>query len=301
MDDRFLRHLNEGYKVTASFLVVLVLLIAGASWYGYVQITTLRARVAELDAKLTITTDFLTANIADATTTLGKALEQEKQNVRTQLGGVQDQVGSIGGTVNDLQKLSKTDPEFLAKYSKVFFLSDNYAPARLAEVPSAYAYTESKVSQVIPEVLPHLTKMLDRAKSDGIDLYVQSAYRSFNTQEALKGQYAVTYGAGTANSFSADQGYSEHQLGTTVDLITKGTGGQLNGFDKTPAYTWMLANAYRYGFVLSYPKNNAYYIFEPWHWRFVGTELAGDLHDDGKYFYELDQRAIDKYLINLFD
>ncbi|MFA7302220.1 MAG: M15 family metallopeptidase [Candidatus Paceibacterota bacterium] len=297
MDDAFFRHITRGYKITAGFLIALVILLAGVSWYGYTRIAALSTQVAEL----TSATALLQTNITEATTTLGAAIKQERQNVQYQLGGVKDQVGSINGTVTNLQKLSKTDPELLAKYSKVFFLSENYAPARLAVMPPEYQYDEKKRLQLVPEVLSYLQKMLDQAREEEVALYAHSAYRSFNTQEALKGQYAITYGPGTANTFSADQGYSEHQLGTTVDLITKGTNGQLSGFDKTPAYAWVVANAHRYGFVLSYPQKNAYYIFEPWHWRFVGVKLATDLHNQKKNFYELDQRTIDTYLVNIFD
>lgn len=74
--------------------------------------------------------------------------------------------------------------------------------------------------------------LLEDAKDDDAELYVKSAYRSFEEQSALKSAYSVTYGAGMANQFSADQGYSEHQLGTTVDFITKGLGGKLEGFEK---------------------------------------------------------------------
>lgn len=296
-----MRHIATGYKITAAFFVVIVLFIGAASWYGYTRITTLSEQVESLDIKLASTTALLQGDIAEATTSLGNALQQEKQHVQAQLGGVKDQVGSIGGTVTDLQKLSKTDPELLAKYSKVFFLSENYAPARLAEIPTEYSYIERNQLQIVPEVLPYLKKMLEQAKDDDIPLYIQSAYRSFDTQVSLKNAYSVTYGAGTANTFSADQGYSEHQLGTTVDLITTGTNGQLAGFDKKPAYAWAVANAHRYGFTLSYPKNNGFYIFEPWHWRFVGVKLATELHNSGKHFYELDQRTIDTYLISLFD
>lgn len=286
--------------MTVGFLL-LVVLVAAASWYGYTRFTSLSGQVTKLNAELASTTARLQSGINDATTSLGNAIQQEKQNVQEQLGGVQDQVGVIGGAVTDLKKLSKTDPELLAKYSKVFFLSDNYAPARLIQIPPAYEYNEKKTLQIIPEVLPYLKKMLDQAKADGVALYVDSAYRSFSTQSALKGQYTFTYGAGTANSFSADQGYSEHQLGTTVDLITTGTGGVLDGFSHTPAYKWVVANAYRYGFILSYPQNNGYYVFEPWHWRFVGVKLATDLHNSNTYFYTMDQRTIDTYLISLFD
>ena len=290
--------------VIGGFIFVIIL-GGGISWYGYTRLATLSEQVAELDAKfdtrLASTTALLQGDIAEATTSLGDALQQEKKNIQEQLGGVKNQVGSITGTITDLQKLSKIDPELLTKYSKVFFLSDTYAPARLVDIPPAYVYRETRSLQIIPEVLPYLQRMLDQAKADGIELYVDSAYRSFASQKSLKGHYTVTYGAGTAHQFSAEQGSPEHQLGTTVDLITTGTGGELVGFDTKPAYAWATANAHRYGFVLSYPKNNGYYMFEPWHWRFVGVKLATDLHVSNAYFYTFDQRIIDTYLISLFD
>ncbi|MEK7495870.1 MAG: D-alanyl-D-alanine carboxypeptidase family protein, partial [Patescibacteria group bacterium] len=73
---------------------------------------------------------------------------------------------------------------------------------------------------------------------------------------------------------------------------------------KTPlqaARLWLTENAYKYGFILSYPKQNTYYRFEPWHWRFVGVALATKLHDGNKYFYDLSQREIDQYLVSIFD
>lgn len=292
-------------QLTIAGFIFIIALVGIASWYGYLRLTTLSEQITQLDTKLDIqiasTTASLQNNLAEATSSLGNAFQQENLNVQAQLGGVRNQVGSITGVVTDLQKLSKTDPELLAKYSKVFFLSDTYAPARLVEIPSAYAYSETKQLQIIPEVLPYVLRMIEQAKAGGVALYVDSAYRSFASQKSLKGQYSVVYGTGTANQFSADQGYSEHQLGTTADFITTGTGGALAGFDATPAYAWMVANAYHYGFVLSYPKDNGYYIFEPWHWRFVGVKLATDLHTAGTYFYTMDQRAIDTYLISLFD
>ena len=142
--------------------------------------------------------------------------------------------------------------------------------------------------------------MIEAALSDGIKIWVVSSYRSFNEQASLKGAYTKTYGSG-ANAFSADQGYSEHQLGTTLDFTTEGLGGTINGFDGTKAYTWMQENAHKYGFTLSYPKGNAFYVYEPWHWRFVGEDLARDLKKDNANFYDWDQRKIDEYLISIFD
>ncbi len=299
--EKFFQRMTPSQWVVTGVFVFVLVLISSTSWYGYTRLNILSASIAQVNTDLASTTAVLRWSISDATSSLADVINKEKQSVQAQLGGVKAQVGSISGTLTDIDKLNKIDPQLLAKYSKIFFLSDTYAPARLVEIPNVYKYDEKSPLQIIPEILPHLEKMLDQAKKDGVTIYVDSAYRSFNTQGALKGQYSVVYGAGTANQFSADQGYSEHQLGTAVDLITIGTGGELSGFDRTPAYTWLLANAYRYGFVLSYPKNNNYYIFEPWHWRFVGVKLATDLHNAGTYLYTMDQRAIDAYLISIFD
>jgi LAS superfamily LD-carboxypeptidase LdcB len=212
----------------------------------------------------------------------------------------QTQIKKISKTVGVLDKLSKTDKELLQKYSKIYFLNEHYIPEKLTTIDKTYMYDESRNHQLHSKVIPYFNKMVDAAKDDGVDLFVVSAYRSFQTQAQLKGAYSVTYGSG-ANAFSADQGYSEHQLGTTVDFTTKGIGGGLNGFQNTPAYTWMKDNAYKYGFTLSYPESNTYYTFEPWHWRFVGEDLARDLRSDKAYFYDWDQRKIDGYLVNIFD
>jgi D-alanyl-D-alanine carboxypeptidase len=183
----------------------------------------------------------------------------------------------------------------------VYFLNEHYIPPKLEEIPEEYTYhTDGDPEFIHAQVYPFFKDMLDDALEDGVKLWVISAFRSFDEQRALKGAYTVTYGNG-ANTFSADQGYSEHQLGTTLDFTTENLGGGLTNFETTDAYVWLIENAHKYGFTLSYPKDNAYYVFEPWHWRFVGTELARDLHDDAQFFYDKDQREIDEYLVSLFD
>jgi len=293
---------------------VFVLAVAGLFAYSYYRIHTLSNELIALRADIASTTALtneslhtLALNIADLgeeTTGLSDVLNATRQNVATvesQVGGVSQTVGQISSTVGTLEKLSKTDPELLQKYSKVFFLNEHYAPERVIEIPKANLYIESEPELIHASVWPYLNTLFTAAKQDGITIYVRSAYRSFDEQHHLKAAYRVTYGEGTANQFSADQGYSEHQLGTTIDIITTGLGGQLEGFDTTAAYTWLQNNAHKYGFTLSYPENNSYYIFEPWHWRFVGVGLATDLHNQGKHFYDLDQRDIDEYLVNIFD
>jgi D-alanyl-D-alanine carboxypeptidase len=202
--------------------------------------------------------------------------------------------------VSDLDKLSKTDKELLQKYSKVYFLNEHYVPESLKEIDDEWKYGEDKEHKLHSKVMPFFEDMLEDAKDDEIELWVVSAYRSFEYQSQLKGAYTVTYGAG-ANAFSADQGFSEHQLGTTMDLTTKGLNGGLDGFANTEAYKWLVENAHKYGFTLSYPEGNDYYVFEPWHWRFVGQELATYLKKNDLHFYDVAQREIDQYLLHIFD
>jgi len=220
--------------------------------------------------------------------------EQAKNNL------FEEQIGTIQGAVGVLEKLNKTDKELLQKYSKVYFLNENYVPSNLADIDPKYLYNKEQPLQIHANVQPYLYKMFESASSSGVSMEIISAYRSFGTQSSLKLSYKITYGSG-ANKFSADQGYSEHQLGTAVDITTPDTGESFLKFEKTDAYKWLTENAYKYGFILSYPKQNTYYQFEPWHWRFVGMALATKLHDTNQYFYNLDQREIDLYLISIFD
>ena len=212
----------------------------------------------------------------------------------------EDQIRDLSGTLGDLDKLAKIDKELLQKYSKVYFLNENYEPEEIDEIRDRYVL-EGKGEQFFhARAIDHLEDMFRAADRDDIDLKVVSGYRSFDEQTVLKGQFTQVYGTG-ANTFSADQGYSEHQLGTAVDITVESIGGTFPGFANTEAYEWLLDNAYKYGFVLSYPEGNDFYVFEPWHWRFVGEELARDLQRSDETFYSMDQREIDEYRLELFD
>lgn len=289
----------QNERLIQTVVGVALLVAVGASVY---QQLSLKRELEQKSGELASSTAELRlaqASLAQLTgekEILAEDLEAEKEKTEA----IEEQVSEIAGTVGELDKLRKIDPELLQKYSKVYFLNEHYVPSKLSLIKEEYWHNPDKPMEFHGEVVSRLERMLKKAKEAGIDLRVASAFRSFYDQASLKSAYSVVYGSG-ANKFSADQGYSEHQLATTVDLVVPGAEALTTAFGETAGYKWLAENAYRYGFTLSYPKGNAYYQYEPWHWRFVGLDLARELHDEGKYFYDLDQREIDKYLISFFD
>jgi len=215
----------------------------------------------------------------------------------------EDQIRDLAGTLDEFEKLNEIDEELLAKYSKISFLNENYIPRKLTEIDEDFLLDRADITDqyFLADAYDFLEEMIEDAEDDDIDLKVISAYRSFDEQTELKGQFTQIYGEG-ANAFSADQGFSEHQLGTAVDLTVASIGGTYQSFGDTEAFEWLQENAYKYGFILSYPEGNDFYIYEPWHWRFVGRDLARDLNRSSRTtFYTMDQREINEYLLEIFD
>ncbi|HRS47751.1 MAG TPA: D-alanyl-D-alanine carboxypeptidase family protein [Candidatus Paceibacterota bacterium] len=291
------------------FGILILVVILGIVYLGYkayflnTENKTLKSKLEELNS-ITIS---LNEKIKENEQQLQNK-EKENKDLLEALNSEKDknsyfesQINSISQTVGKLEKLNILDPELLKKYSKVYFLNENYVPVLLSFIPKEYLANQNKPLQIHSQVLPYLEKLMTDSNSSGLNLKIASAYRSFYDQINIKNNYVMQFGTTVSNSFSADQGYSEHQLGTTIDFTTNELNGSFLGFEKTPEYQWLLENAYKYGFVLSYPKDNKYYQFEPWHWRFVGVKLATDLHSNNQYFYDLDQREIDQYLISIFD
>lgn len=292
------------------FRVLLVGVIAAAFAYLVYMYTLVQMDLlAEKDANATLayqateSIDKLKAANAkiDTLTSLNNDLKFLLE-ARVNENAIKDsQMQQLNTTISTLDKLNNTDKELLEKYSSVYFLNENYEPKSLSAISAGFLVHPDKPELFITDAMPHLLKLLQDANDQHFPMQVLSAYRSFGEQANLKKGYKVTYGAGTANKFSADQGYSEHQLGTTVDFTAPALDGGLDGFEKTTSYKWLTENAYKYGFILSYPKGNEHFIFEPWHWRYVGVELAAKLHAQSLNFYDLNQREIDEYLIKFFD
>ena len=167
----------------------------------------------------------------------------------------------------------------------IYRLPSSYAPRDLTSVSKAGLTGSGSVRKLL---IPDLTAMAKAARAAGARLAVQSAYRSYSTQVGVFNSWARQLGYAQAIIGSARPGHSEHQLGTVIDFKSYGGGApwSLGGYDwaTTKAGRWMMSNAWKYGFVLSYPKNMASqvcYGYEPWHYRYYGRAIAAAIHSSG--------------------
>ena len=156
--------------------------------------------------------------------------------------------------------------------NKFNYLDSNYIPENLELLDNSYA--KSGI-YLVKEAKDNIEKLIDKAKNDGMNIRVISAYRSYSYQENLYNNYVKNDGVENADTYSARPGYSEHQTGLVID-VTRAF-DDFNNFENTNEYNWMLENASNYGFILRYPKDKedvTTYSFEAWHYRYVGVELA---------------------------
>ena len=137
-----------------------------------------------------------------------------------------------------------------------------------------------------PEAAAAFRAMADAARKDGISLQSVSAYRSYQRQESIYARYLSQDTQASVDSYSARPGYSEHQTALALDINTASLSAH---FENTPAYAWLVEHCAEYGFILRYPQGKediTGYRFEPWHYRYVGTEAAQACMSQGLTFEE---------------
>jgi len=186
---------------------------------------------------------------------------------------IEEAPAETGDEEEDYKVISDGD-YLLALVTKETTLKSDYVPADLKPLPDHLKTSEEMYLRA--EALEHLKKMAEAAAEDGVTLKVASAYRSYDTQKYIFEDYASRHGKDEANRFSARPGQSEHQLGTTADF--GGTAVDFSAeFASTDQGHWLAENAHYYGFALSYPEGKediTGYIYEPWHYRYIGVDEA---------------------------
>lgn len=144
-----------------------------------------------------------------------------------------------------------------------------------------YSLPASYGGPLTTEVMNAFNQMNADAIALGLNLWIQSGYRSYTRQEGIYNTYVATDGQIAADTYSARPGHSEHQTGLAFDLNTIN-----DSFTYTNEGKWVNANCYRYGFIIRYPKgkdNITGYMHESWHLRYVGVELATTLYNNGEW------------------
>jgi len=144
------------------------------------------------------------------------------------------------------------------------------------------SYTSSFMT---PEATAAYNAMKAAAAKDGYTLTIHNAYRSWYDQQYLFNNYSNRDGVVAAETYSARPGHSEHQTGLAMDLITSSTSGAQNP-TTAKILAWANENAYKFGFILRYPEgktDETGYIYESWHFRYVGVDLASKLYNNGNW------------------
>ncbi|CAN5596655.1 N/A [soil metagenome] len=165
----------------------------------------------------------------------------------------------------------------------IYKVPKSYLPPDLVSVGRANIGGSGKVRKI---VVDDLAAMTAAARKNGTPIAVQSAYRSYSSQASIYNNHVRRLGTKLARLQSARPGHSEHQLGTTIDFKAAAGGIPWSGgaFYKSPAGKWMASNAWRFGFVMSYPPNKrkaTCYMYEAWHYRYVGVETATKVRASG--------------------
>ena len=154
----------------------------------------------------------------------------------------------------------------------------DYAPADLTPWP----HTDFEVRA---EVRDQLEAMFAAAEDDGVQFRLVSGYRSYDTQAGTYDYWVQHYGRASADATSARPGHSEHQTGLAVDLDNTTGECYLDAcFGDTTEGQWVAEHGHEFGFVISYPegaRQKTGYAYEPWHIRYVGPHVAGDMHELG--------------------
>lgn len=177
-----------------------------------------------------------------------------------------DRSGAKGYVGNEILPAEPTYVDGILIASKRYPLPSTFAPGESAEAREAF------------EALAAEAKLSD------YELVAFSTYRSFDYQQQLYDRYVSNDGVDAADRYSARPGYSEHQTGLAFDI------GELHfeqhfareSFGETPAGQWLAANAHKYGFIMRYPNGKEKitgYMFEPWHFRYVGVDHATKIYE----------------------
>ena len=174
----------------------------------------------------------------------------------------------------DIKRVNHIDYDFVV--NKNYKLDEDYIPNDLEQINLKYSCKDKYLRKVAKI---YFEKMANDARKEGFNIIAVSTYRSYKYQEKLYNNYIKEKGLHYADMASARPGHSEHQTGLAVDIADLSL--DYDNFENTKEFNWVKHNAHKYGFILRYPKAKLHitgFKYEPWHYRYVGIEIATDIY-----------------------
>src|SRR5699024_3105042 len=168
--------------------------------------------------------------------------------------------------------------------NKEHALPNDYLPEDLVVPDVRFPFTEDVPKKQLRKVAAtSLENLFKSSEEAGLELFAQSGYRSYERQEAIFNNNIKRHGEEHANTYSARPVESEHQTDLVIDVTNQTDNFELTTeFSYTEEGIWLKDNAHKYRFIIRYSKNKediTKYQYEPWHIRYVGKNLAKELHE----------------------
>ena len=186
----------------------------------------------------------------------------------------------------------KNPDSLLAYINKHRYINKDYEPSDLVDMEDKYSNNYYGVNRLRSEAYDHFKQMVDDANKEGIEFVADTTYRSFNDQETIYNNYAYEHTREETDLFAARPGYSEHELGTVIDVSNVWYIEE--GDDE---YKWIERNSWKYGYIIRYKKSKedlTKYAAEGWHIRYVGVKDATLIHNKGLTFDEYWYKYVEK-------
>jgi len=284
-------------------IVVIISIISGVFYFKHISSTNFKLKkIGYNDQEITVINE--NSDIVDLALTeynknlvpllsskyfmrnrLNRYLEYAKNNENIEINRV---VSIVNANMDkdiytDVKTVFQNDN--LVIVNRFYKLENAAIPDDLKNISIQYAYDGHQLKE---EANNAYIKMARAARDSGITLIANVSYRSYDDQDATYNNFKSRYGVTKADELAARPGHSEHQTGLALNISTRLKEGQ-ESFEETEAYSWLLNNAYKYGFIQRYPEGKediTGFIFEPGHFRYVGIEVATQIYNENITFDE---------------
>ena len=230
----------------------------------------------------TVSTENTTASVTE-TTTSEETTEAatEETEVIYQTSDTTKKTSVTSEIISKTSKKTKSTSEKSVKTSKKIELT--YIRGVLI-ANKTYALPEDYNPGVDKTALNAYYELKNDAQKEGLSFTIVSDFRPYSSQKRIYNNYVARDGKAEADRYSARPGHSEHQTGLAFDLNSLS-----QSFENTPEGKWLAENCYKYGFIIRYPKGKESvtgYMYEPWHIRYLGKDLAKKVYESGQTLEE---------------